>query len=883
MRERMPVRRWITRAIAGTAVASLAATAGCSVLAPDGAAASRVLQSVDVTMDGDAAITAVTSTAISLDDSNSTSTSETTDYATKDVVSDLPLRVTTAYRSDAGAGTNLDDLAGYSGRVEITIGLENVTVTPVRLSYDAAGQSRSSPALVGVPLSIAASARLDGVSPEKIVFGEDSSATSGVVSQTPQGEALVQWATLLAPPQTEATARFSVVADVVDFQVPGFDIAVQTGLHTDPSFEGVVTSAFDGTSSSELGVQQRAITLVTEVNGVLNRAGATISEVRANLGDTSKTLGVRAAQRLGDSSASLSAEMRTLSQQLASLQTALNGTATGTQSAMNSQLSQIVASMSGVLGETSGKPPRVVDGDGCAAKVEGDRDSGSLYGMFLLLAGQLTGYAEVNDSCKDEVLAELDTTLGPTDPDEASCTSASLTCALYGAKKHVLSSLTELVDEGERIVAEFDTDTIAAAIAEHGVLDGTIDSVTEVLATLDTSPGNGTVLDQLRGLQQLILRARGSLTKINDIHATAGEALDSLSDAERSTRDLRDEICELLDDGVDAKRVERLRARVHAESCDPELPSAERPDSMQQRFIEQADLWTAVRSASDTKNPESASGQLSAVLDSFLEALKPILSGTGDLNATIDQLKQLDAQAQEQSETLGSSLGEISQQQDTMLTGITSAFENAAAKTSAAVDADVIRQIRVVESRVAVGRDRIAESYDRTVRGLRSTSASMLDDAKTQIDGQKGALAERYAEATATLNEQTASSLERINASTSASSRDVDAASRLLADSLNRVILDLGNPRLEGSGILGAMSASAARAGTADYQLTLASQQAAGFANIRVEDIDGIMLRQAQFEAAIEAAAAVPSFHLDVPAGAVSHTIYSFRLGGGGQ
>ena len=76
------------------------------------------------------------------------------------------------------------------------------------------------------------------------------------------------------------------------------------------------------------------------------------------------------------------------------------------------------------------------------------------------------------------------------------------------------------------------------------------------------------------------------------------------------------------------------------------------------------------------------------------------------------------------------------------------------------------------------------------------------------------------------------------------------------------------------------MSASSAMSDTADYQLALASQRAAGYANVRSEDIAEIMLRQAQFSASLEAASSLPVFHLDVPSGAQTQTIYAFHLGG---
>src|SRR5699024_7201832 len=100
----------------------------------------------------------------------------------------------------------------------------NLTLTSSDLTYDVAGESRESPALVGTPLSVAGSVELAGIQASEVVSdAESESSTNGVVSQTSEGDAVVQWGTVLAPPQSEATTTFQLVADVDDFDVPDID------------------------------------------------------------------------------------------------------------------------------------------------------------------------------------------------------------------------------------------------------------------------------------------------------------------------------------------------------------------------------------------------------------------------------------------------------------------------------------------------------------------------------------------------------------------------------------------------------------------------------------------------------------------------------------
>ena len=80
----------------------------------------------------------------------------------------------------------------------------------------------------------------------------------------------------------------------------------------------------------------------------------------------------------------------------------------------------------------------------------------------------------------------------------------------------------------------------------------------------------------------------------------------------------------------------------------------------------------------------------------------------------------------------------------------------------------------------------------------------------------------------------------------------MEAATTLLTADLRKVLLDLGDRRVGGGGLLGAMATNAATARTADFQLALAGDKATSYANVRSRDIDGLMLRQAQTDAAMQ-------------------------------
>ena len=921
----------------------------CSNGGFDQSAATKVLQSVDVNLDSSAAITEVAGQAVYLDEITGESDSAEDSYAIEEVVDDLPVRVSTRYETDDGSGTDLDELEGHTGRVSIEVTVENLTLESSELTYDVAGESRQTPALVGTPLSIAGSTELEGTRASNVVLDSESGdTTNGVVSQTSDGDAVVQWGTVLAPPQSEATTSFQLVADVEDFSAPEIDIAVQAGFHTDMSFEGMLTAAFDTSANSEYAMQQNAIELVAEVNDVLTRAGTTITDIRTTLDHTSETLGVDAAQQLQQNSDDMVAEMERVGEQLTALETQVDNSLSGAETSMNSQLSQIVGSMNSMLGNTDTKAPQLMQGQGCAATVEDAESNGSLYSTFLILGAQLEGYAEANAECRDEVVAEIEQTLGPEVPDAELCEAekdngASITCTLFDAQNSVLDSLGELISQSEEIIENLKTEPVNDAIGENGSLKDQLSQLAEELEALegdlrereknDGSEENEnndiTALEEkIAEIEEIYESLQAVYTEVEESHElilkTANKVLPELdtenekskvAKIQRQQEELAEKLCALKTEVPDPpegegsdileknQEIEGLRADLVETDCngnpkDPEeLPvNGALVTQIDDLATEQINSWEVVIAELDTVEDSEDSGAFDTFrddLDSLKKKIQELRTEaenveTGhtesfaDLRKIVEDIQKIQSNAETDQVALAEALEKLKKHQNVELPEeIRTAFEKVAAQTSEELPQNIDEQVRVVTDRVNAARDSAIDSYNSTIAGLTTTSDAVTDDTAKQLDKQKGSLEEQQEATTSALSESTSAVIESIHDSTASSTRDLEGASAQLGESLNNVILDLGDPDIEGSGILGSMSASSAMSDTADYQLALASQRASGYANVRSEDIGEIMLRQAQFSASLEAANSLPAFHLDVPSGANSQTIYAFHIGGG--
>ena len=914
------------RALAVVAVAGAAALvlSGCTSSDQTVEKPSRVLQTVDTKLAADGSITAISDTAISVGKDGSSSS--VTEHDTAKAATDLPLRVTTQYTTAKKSGTDLADLAGYSGRVEIDLTVENLTVRSRNLTYDVAGASRTTPALVGAPFSIAASTVLPGTKPSKIVTdtSDDATATDGVVSANGDGDAVVQWGRLLAPPTSGASTTLHLVANVDDFAAPSFDMAAQPGISTDLSSTGVVNAAFGSDTDSELALQRRTIDLISQVNEVLARAGSTITEVRSNLETTSATLGVRTAERLKESSSSLASTMQSLSGQLGSLKGDLGSTVSGTQSTVLQQLQETTTSLDALLGDTSATAPApALDGQGCAAEPQPAAGGASVYGNLLRVSAQLAGYAEASEACKQQVSTQLAASVGPTEPTAEKCAAddakSSLTCALFASSTTITSALTKLVSTGDDLAASLQPELAQQAIDSYGTLDSKLAGIDQVLADLASESSGGVddrevaltalrerIQDALKTVDPLVQavgavhdRAVGARGVIGELDASAGDRSLQGQNAALAQR-----ICQMIAPtdptgllptlpGLTEQQADELRSYLTRTPCvdDGDGKTLNPPlgysAPMDERLDAQASDWDAVIDSTDLKKPENGISSVIANLQDALnraesarvEAVDKIDDNDDSTSGTLDDLRAASAAANTAGDDIKAKLDMLKTEQDALAQKVKNAFANANDETAKKIDALIDQQVRDVSKQAESSNAAVLKAFDQSIAGLRSTSKDVTNGAKGTIDEQKGKLEQQNSALASAVDAQTKQSLAQIDASTTASTRDVEGASTLLTGDLNRVMLDLGDRKVNGSGILGAMATSAAKSDSADYQLALASQNAAGYANVRAEDVAGILLQQEQFRASLDAATALPAFRMDVPKGATSTTLYAFSIG----
>jgi hypothetical protein len=990
----------------------------------------HVLQNVNLKLASNGNVSAIDTNNIYVNEQEHKSSSKTINFKVKDVINDVPVRVSTQYQSSKGTGTNLKDLNGYSGELTIKVTVENLTLKSQEVSYDAGGTKRTNQALVGVPFTVAGSVSLDNVKSNQIITSgdkTDDSATNGVISTTGDGKANVQWGAILAPPTSGASTSFTLKVNAQDFKAPDFDIAVQPGFASDLSGESVLNNSFNKNDANQVAMLQRTIELVNNVDSTITSASSQVNELRSSLDNTSDTLGQDAAKNLQANSESLTKRMAELDGQIQSLKDDLAKTADGNKNQLISQLESTVNTMDTLLGDTSQVPNVSVSHQNGSCTVDRGAAGGgsSVYGNLVQLSQILNNYADASGDCQRALADSLRQTIGPDNPSPEVCRDgSSVTCSLYGASVTSQASLIGLVANGEKLVNELQPEYLKGANKNYRALRGEVDNLTKYLQSDEGKKAirdhqqNGDVTESLKSSRRSVdelKKTSDELTKaLNSLHSKAVAARNDVSgnsnSIDQQNEDVANELCKLsVENGgkLSQEEVDRLRSYLTSTPCGetprtpqrdqnnqnqgdqntpnnnqngnngnqndqnqghqdnnqntpnnnqngqndqngqggaqvtpqndptengqndqngqnqntpnnnqngnnanqggtPVVPAAHRfaadklqaPEgygqAMDERLNNQARAWDEVIKETDLQNPttplaQNAKGFSDQVnsLDSALSSVEKAYAGEGDdqnrdrddrqndPNSLDEKLKSLTSASDE----LGKNLDELSSQHSELSEALKNAFKDSADETSKNINNLISQEIRQVSAQGSAGADSIQNSFTSSIYGLAEASNVIVRDAGNSLEAQRRDIAGKVENLKASLDGVTQSSLEQLDARTGNASRDLAGASVLLADDLNKVILDLGDSRVDGSGLLGALKTNAAKAGAADFQLALASQNAQGYTSVRAEDIAAVQLRQAQFKASLEKLKSLPSFHLPDGGKAEVKVVYTFHIG----
>jgi trimeric autotransporter adhesin len=917
-----PWRRWGITAGCTVLVLGVGASGSSAVLADE--LPQRALQAVTVELGTDGSVTALSSSLISRDDDGTSTRAQALNPA--DTAGDLPVRVTTSWRHDGEVGTDLADLVGVSGRVEINVTVQNATVHAERFQYDAGGVAQESYELVATPMTVVASATLPDGSGAGLVRpqpGATEPGTTNGVIDTDGTAATVQWASLLAPPRLSASTTFSLVQDTEDFELPAISVAVQPGLATDTSVARLVSTSFDGTASV-IGSENNTIGLIANVNATLAEVADSLQTVQQTLSVNAGEVGTAATAALSSTAASVDAAAQAVLADLTALDRSIGSTVQSTNGQALTALQVSVQGVRDYFGTAAELDDEPAADAGCGvAPADADEPATTLLGQLSTVSRQLEALSSASGDCVDTLRSTLRASIG----DGEECTDpahADLVCRLMAGGSTLSGVADDLSDQGLAALGLLD-DT---AVDEVGVAVGDVVDAVVGLQQTGADVGDLVAGDADQQLLDLLDDLAGGLLDARDAVDTSGvrAQLDALvelaedrltemaGDRETSVQAqlaaVADALCDLRPrDPDEAAAYDELHAQIDGTDCDQQdvdLTGTDFPTPLTDRVDAQLADWEAVRDSLDGTDPDGAAAALAELEYDFDDLSEQIAAVRGSVvtggsassavrravAGLIDDLcglyaapagttscDPLPAGTAPPLNVLAASVADVDSGQQTLVATIKGLLEDAAADFKAAGTA----QLQDAADEAAAA----GAAADSSLDGLTETLLEQLGAAADQqvaqgqavVAAQQARLAAVQAAAERDLGASAEEAVARLAEQVAAADQQQSAAAAALQAQLRKVLVDLGSAQ-DGRGLLGVMQNSAGQTGVRTEQVEQTTETAASYQAVRVTELADAQLERQQLVRSLQAAQQMEPFGVDLPDGSTSATVFSFRLGG---
>lgn len=914
------MRPALSLAVAGVTVA----TVGVVALGPAGPAQAvpeRVLQSVAVDIGPDGQVRGITSRAVR--DAGGDVTEDVTELAADELSRQLPLRVQTAWRLGERTGTDLSEIAGESGRVVVELTVQNTTVRPRKVDYDSAGVSKSRYALVGTPLTVVAAAALGQDTHGSVVMQDDvnpGTVTNGVLGRGDDDRAEVQWATMLAPPRLGASATLRLVQDTDDFQPPTFDLSVQPGLVTDASTRRLLEAAFAEESDSTLSMEGRTLDLVGSVSTILVEASTVLGQIQTELGSAGQELGARTISDLKASSTSISGSMSGISADLESLSGEMDAQLESSGSTAVEALKKSVDDVRDLLGDPRTQLPDVEAVEGCRVVPPQDDESVTVMAQLAAVGGQLESLAAATGACRDRIAGELSSTVGVVAPDGTCTPLGSAACLLQTVGGKLSEQLVAIETFRDDFASRFDETLIGGLRQGFNAVNA---SIAFLGPRLDDLQGGGT--GQIEQILGEVINGLGDI-----LAPLAPEGLPSVASSlaaiETDLRAERDELAAALADSSGRSPVEQaLDVRALACTVPPGETPAASADQVSRIAVgvpcaEPVDLAVPF--------PDGSLAARFAALSDTVTQLDDLVARVGAASDDLDEVTGLVSDYRQDLSELATgdspdletrviglvcAIRSISER-DTELDGLCSVPEEEQTDAASPLERLTTSLQQVETNQAGLSDDEIRQQFATAVSLLKGSITeagegagevagaggsaqtrvgALIDDLETQLDGtgrsvlvdgrevvraQRRGLDETVRTAGQRLDAAADKALRSIEADVNAANRNVGASERQLLADLRKVLVDLGERRNNGTGLLGSLVTGATSAGVSDDQIRRANQTALAFGRVRGQDIDALLMEQAQTAVALRLQAEFPAFGIDLPEGSRQTTVFAYRV-----
>lgn len=845
----------------------------------------RHLQSVHVSLGADGAIKSIDGTNFTVSGTDVSSSDDS--YAPTAQASKLPIAVTLGYAYQGRSGTNLSELKGKSGTVEIDVTVTNTTAHTEKVSAGA----RSTYSLISAPVTVAASAVVAGTSVTDLKAPSSGttpgeSETTGVIQSEKGGDTSVQWQAILAPPVLPSVTTFRLVEQTPSFSIPKIRLSAQLGIVTDPSAAQVIDSELGsgrgGSSANKLVMlEDQTISLVSQVQDRINSATGDLVKLRRNLKTQSRDLGSQLVSQIKTSKSSLQGSSQQLSSTLSNLSTSLAERLGSGAHLVNQRLKQVRTTINReIIGSvksgdtsvprttipptgttttlcpvqlwtTSSSNPTLVEQLDAIIKQAEAIDSGTSAGCATAIKDRLNqdiasliselGATDVAlGSLSSDISAAADS-IGAASPTTAITTVGSSVTSLANAIKLLRSDAAILLPtaaSGPLVTALADVDALksdlAAAISDATALQS---AVGDVHATATTTIGTG--------------GRAGSITQ-------AFTTLESMICSP-------DEVAAL---STAPSTADDLSTLIIGGPCGSTPADGSYLDLAQKNI----DDWTSVADATGNPGLGADTSALTSALQSIatnIDGLRSDLSGGSTsvdsaIQGVIGEIDGLCSSICDPSTSTGA-LHDLAGNLITLEDAYSTVLSDAETQLHGLAGSSATIQSQVQSARNDASAANLAadQSISAGFNELSSAVALLASDldtrAKSSIRGEKQLLSQSVLTTSAEINHSIRSEITSLARRLSAADRDQATAERALQSDLAHLLSLVGSSG-SGTGLLGLVSTGVAQTGASAHSLDVTSAQGGSFRNVQARAKQGLILNSQELFRGIQYAERIGAF-----------------------
>lgn len=351
------------------------------------------------------------------------------------VATQLPVIVITSYTHNGKTVSDPTQFQGVKGSIRIDVSIQNQTGKLETLNANINGQQRSKQKLIYTPLSVAASVTLDDTKPSQIkkpTADNRALATNGIVGTTTNGHPSIQWAEINGI-NSKHTSKFTLVYETEDFKPPVFNIVVQPGF-------GINFDIAQQKAESALIVE--TLQIFNDAEKVLDDSGEALGKARTILKEAGSQIGSKTINDLEASNRRVADNAKRVAATLNDVETQATRRFKETGSNNLRQLLETTAVVRSLLGDPNSNTPKLqIDPTTCAltetpaphtpnAETNPEKiEIPSVMQVIHGLSARLNVLSEASESCKNQLLNDVDNFIGPQDPNETSCVNQnSLSC-----------------------------------------------------------------------------------------------------------------------------------------------------------------------------------------------------------------------------------------------------------------------------------------------------------------------------------------------------------------------------------------------------------------------------------------------------------------------